>query len=578
MSVNKVVTALSILLIVTYLLVYRMGLEDQRDKTRFAPSTTLFYFQINDGLDQLQSFHKSPLGKHIASIDFLKTAKKLGAEEKAQQLIQEGTEFYRKLFDEEIIEQLFSKSFGVLVNTPNPKQHYASVEEALKENVAIVADPKYSASLLSIFAKSYVQVEDGFDLVVNQYGNHHINRLLLPQERISYVAIDGLMVISSNERLLRKCIDVYDGDDRAMKDLKEFNIVKKATPDPSAFLYLSVEQLRSYLNTILPKEPDVLIDLLNKQLLPTRGFMSVGYGLWLNQPVITEKLSAHYNSHLVNSIVSRIFEIKPGESSMLTLTTNSPSAYYWSNTFDLYHILPYLLQQESVSEDLKNISDKIREETGRTITEMLAWFDDEISIVVEKGSSEDFFSFPLGAIFLETKAPDKLKATINQLLQSTWLKTKEKTYNELTYNYASIAPQEGLQFVYGFLENKLFIANSEDLIQRIFDNYKSVKGLDTLPVVKEIDPGLRLPNNSVTYSNNAQILGMIKRALSFASTMIAIEDRDLAMKSQILLNDVLLPLFEGLKMYEHSSTRSYFTNELVLIESKTLLNSHSAEN
>ena len=53
------------------------------------------------------------------------------------------------------------------------------------------------------------------------------------------------------------------------------------------------------------------------------------------------------------------------------------------------------------------------------------------------------------------------------------------------------------------------------------------------------------------------------------STIVAIEDKTTATRAKIIVNELIIPLLEGAKMYERSMNRSYFTTETVVIESRT---------
>lgn len=569
MSVNKFISAAFMLLVVFYLLVLGIDTESHKGKTRFIPDSALVYLEQNDSLRVLQKFQQSPLGKNIGAIDFAEKARLVKAEETTIKMIEKTIRAYKNVLNDEVFIQLFGTSFALAYDSFSPVSEKVNIEQLIKLNTVLVSEPKYSANLITILAKNYDRFSEKVDISVRQYGNHHINRTRFKDENISFVAVDGLLLLSFNERLLRKCIDTYDGDRPALSSLPHYHKMIKKFVATESFVFLQVDETREYLNNAITTKSFQGKELLEKELATTKGFESLGYGMWSDKEVVTEQIVTFYNKHLVNTIASSVLDTKPETSSMLNLTTRNPAAYYWSNTFDLYHLLPYLLQEQNVSEQIKKVAEKIRICTGRSLTQILDWFGDEISLVIESGKENDFFSFPIGAMFIETKNAEELRATIVDLIQSSWVAPESRQYKDVYYNYLSIAPQEGLQLVYGFWDNHLFFANSDDLLHRVIDNHQAGQSLTDLEQTKDIDPGLNAQNNSVTYSSNVELLDMFMRALKFTSTMIAMEDRELAYTSRVIVSDVVIPLLEGLKMYDRSCTRSYFTSDFVIIKSKT---------
>jgi hypothetical protein len=87
--------------------------------------------------------------------------------------------------------------------------------------------------------------------------------------------------------------------------------------------------------------------------------------------------------------------------------------------------------------------------------------------------------------------------------------------------------------------------------------------------IKLLDPGFSEKNNSITYLNNVELLKVLRRWLGLIGMTLAIEDREKAYKVHTVLNEIINPLLDGISMYEKSSTRSFFTPEMVVIDSIT---------
>lgn len=569
MNTNSFVAAATLLLIVVYLLVVQIDTEKHEIKERFVPASVFLYFEQQDGLQKLHNMRESTLTKNFREIDFTAIAHKLQVDKKIVQQLEEGFSLYRKVLTDEMIAELFGNSFALALDTPIKEISDLTPEEFLRSNGVIVSNPSHGAHLLSSLAKTYGRFSDSFRVEIRQYGKHFLHRITTNGETVTTVAIDDFLLISFNEKLLRKCVDTYDGEIPSLNDLKDFQNVRSQIEGPAHFLYLSVEKSRTLIQQFISGKDFPGKELVEKELSTTKGFTGVGYGVWTDDFVITERIIAHYNEALVNEIVRSILQIDPEESSMLRFTTGEPAAYYWSNTFDLYHILPYLLQEENISQELKDIADVVRKETGTSMTEILSWLGEEVSLTVEGGYPKSYLAIPLVAGFLKTSNGQNLQQVLTHLSATNHLSLKEGTYKDATYHYLASAPHEGLQLLYGFWEEYLFFSNSAQFIHRIIDNIESGNSIHQIRRMNGIDPGVHLANNSVTFSSNVELIEIVKRFLNFATTMIAMEDRNLALKSKVILHDIVNPIMDGLKMYDRSSTRSYFAPNLVFIDSKT---------
>ena len=75
---NAFIAVAAFLLVVTYLLVMRIQLDELGDMTRCIPSTALVYFEQQNGFELFTNLSISPLGQKIQSIDFAAVGKEVG--------------------------------------------------------------------------------------------------------------------------------------------------------------------------------------------------------------------------------------------------------------------------------------------------------------------------------------------------------------------------------------------------------------------------------------------------------------------------------------------------------------------
>ena len=119
------------------------------------------------------------------------------------------------------------------------------------------------------------------------------------------------------------------------------------------------------------------------------------------------------------------------------------------------------------------------------------------------------------------------------------------------------------------MDNYLFLGNSSSFFRQIADNNMDGSLLLKTAHFKEIGVNLTESNNSISYTNNVEIMKIFGALLDFTGTLIAIENREYANKTKIIIEGVLKPFLEALSTYERTATRSYFSGNMVIVESKT---------
>lgn len=569
MNTNGFLTFASILLVVTYLLVYRYDPEHEGNMAKFIPDNALVYIEQRNGKRALDTFIHSELGRNLAEIDFTRTGKTVGLSQKIISLVNSIQKNYAHVFDNEIIELLLGERVGVAFFYPDKAINTYTVSSYLKENSIIIAEPRYNADLIQLFGKHSVGGGGEDNFRTTQYGNHQISRIDTPEGGVALSVIEGMLLASFNEKQLRRAIDAYDGDGRTLFDIEEFRSAQQKFNKPERFIYLPVDTIHTISEEVYSYIGSENISLVQQQLDNILGFTGVFYGAWPYEKVVEDKIIFSYRSGQTNDEVTRLLKTTPGSNSMLELTTADPLAYYWSNTLDLGHFLDYLPEDKNSANPVTEYIDKLEQISPYTIEEILSNLGQEVSLVVEKGGEENFIPVPVGAAFFRVNPDVDLSKLTNYIVDAFEVPVIEQIYNSVTYLYWVASPQDGLQPLCGYWSNLFFIGNSAQLIERVIDGYNENESLLDNPKVKDIDPGMTELNNSVTYLNNIEILELTKRLLSALATLTTIEDKEKAAKARIAIREVIIPLFNGLKEYQRSCTRSYFEPGMVIINSKT---------
>jgi len=569
MKINTFVAGATMLLVVVYALVLNFKPDEYGDMARFIPDNALIYFEQHDGTNWFDRIATSHLGKKIRSIDIVTTAKKLGLSNDIPIGIEDIITNIGKADKLGLIEEFFGNKLAVALLPPLNSSTKDNPLDFLRANVVVVTKPGHNAEMLEFIGRNYSNQQESIEVTNHQYGNHRIQRIITGKERLSLVTIDGFFLLSFNERQLRHTIDVYDSKLKTLSLNREFIEQRSNFSKPTRFIYLPIENMRNELYNIANTYEFSQKELFLKELKTTTGFTSVGYGAWQGLKRVDDRVVVQYERTSVSDLVKNHLVVPPSKSTMFSLTSAKPMLYYWSNAFNFSHFLLYLEDDPGPDSKYVKFLHNLEISANMSGKEVFTLLGQQVSFNIEQIPKNTRFPVPLGVIFIELKDVEKIKSTLQNLIYLYDIPMIKRKYGSISYYYWYRSFQDGLQPLYGFWHQYLFLANSSGLLKTVIDRNIAGKTIFSDLVSHELDPGLREKNNSITYTNNVDILDLLKQSLYLIATAVTIQNREAAAKMRIIIEEIVTPVFEGAKMYNISVTRSFFSDNKIIIESHT---------
>jgi len=169
MKSNTFAAVLTMLLLVVYPLVNGIQTDGAKNMAKFIPDNALVYFEQLHGSLALKEFTRSPLGKKIAAIDFLKTGKKISLPDSMLLPIEERLSAYTAIKDNKLFHEILGNKFAIAILSPVETRQYIDVHDYLKENTLVVASPKHSAEDLLFLARKYSKYLEMYAFFSVQY-------------------------------------------------------------------------------------------------------------------------------------------------------------------------------------------------------------------------------------------------------------------------------------------------------------------------------------------------------------------------------------------------------------------------
>ncbi len=557
------------LLLVIYPLVMGIQIDGFKDMARFIPESALVYFEQRHGSRVLKEFTKSPLGKKFEAIPFLKTSNKIGLTKSVTHALQDMLSVYALAKEDKMLHEVFGKRFAVALLYPEDIKQYDNFTDYIKENTIVVAKPEHSAGGLEFPGEYFTTFEQRYFVSSAQYGNHHIKRFQINKESFSMVNIEGSFLLSLNEKQLRRCIDTFDKELPALAKNSDFLAISKSFEMPDRYFYISVNNVRNFISETVTDMAFSGKDLLLKELATTVGFAHVGYGSWNKTKRVNDRVLVQYNSNEVNIVVKNQIEVAPIKCTMLSLTTENPMAFYWSNTIKIKHLFQYLERSRKEEPQMEKFCSRVESITGKDMKEIFSLLGEEVSLVLEHGPEDKFFPVPLGMFFVHVQNVPALRTILEKIIDEYDIQVSVKSDDQIRYTYWTPSPQDGLQPLYGFWGDLIFVGNSPSLLSRIVKmNTEKFSLLDNA-AIKALDPGFKEKNNSISYFNNVELIKVLQKGLDLVAMTLVIEDREMAFKVRTVIDEIINPLLDGAEMYDKSCTRSYFMPGMVIIDTIT---------
>lgn len=534
------------------------------------PADVLFYGEQHEFTEVYQDFLNSRFGKALIGLDYSAIEAELsGAEER----VQETENFWKKVntvLESPGFNEFLGKEFAAALfpaksfSTENPAK-------ALEERLLLIARPRHNAQVLqflvSFFSKDIEQS-------TVQYGAHTISRYQLDKDyRLSTATVQGLVLAGFDERLVRKSLDFHDNRKDTLSGNKDFQRLRKNFKGSELFAYLSLPALFDQGRMIagnLPQESrEEFYTLLNQW----EGWGGAAYGAWHEKGLLKDKAEILFDRSKLDSGLAKLCDVHPAENKSLAMVPADSLFYYWTNILNLRVVWEMYAAQ--VTDRQPDAFDVLRQELrdggNVELEELLDMIGNEFAVIVRDVGREGI-PLPKAAAIIQLKEPQRFLGVFNKLLEEAAIPISEKKYKGQAITYWGIAPQSGLQPAFTLIGNYLLLSNSYELVQQIVAlRTDPSKALLESPDLREVGGKLLEKNNSTTYIHIALFADALKELATWAGSMAILQGPEMAHNAEIVVNKLLLPLLDGVAMYNQYGSRSIITNDSIVLESTTIV-------
>ncbi len=532
------------------------------------PSNVLFYTEQHDFTDMYQVFMDSRLGRTIARLDYQGIAAQIGESGNVLMEVDNSMKRVSKILADPAFDEILGKEFSLALF---PANSFAADNPAqdIEERLLVIARPRHGSRLVKLLAPL---LSKDIEQSTVQYGSHTITRYYIDKDyTVSTAYVGGLLLAGLEERLVRKSLDYYDSRENTLASNKDFKKLHSGFQGAQLFSYLSIPALLDQGRVICKSLPDGEREEFLALLKEWEGWGGGAYGGWHEEDLVRDKAEILFDRTLLDKRVARLFDVKPGTNNTLALVPQDALLYYWTNTLNLPLIwdLYSTGANQQQPQALEILRRELRNSAGVELEDVLAMIDNEFGVIV-KDVGREGVPLPKVSLIVQLRQPEKFLKVFRVLLDNAEIPVSEKEYHGQEVSYWGVAPQGGLQPAFVLLDNYLLVSNSLDLVQQIADlKVDHMNSLSHSPVMKVFGNGLLEKNNSVTYVHIAKLADSLKEIASWVASMAALQGPEAARNVDVLVNQLVLPLLDGVAIYTQQASRSIIGEESIVLESTT---------
>ncbi|MCX5870814.1 MAG: DUF3352 domain-containing protein [Deltaproteobacteria bacterium] len=535
----------------------------------FLPVETLACVEQRDLGELLADFKASRLGRAMTGIDTTKIATDLGLAPEEINKIREA----RKQLDDFVNSPVFNEVLGqelTLALLPVLDGALDAPEKTAASSLLFIVKPRHNADLLEMMSSLFARK---LEQTTTQHGMHSIKRYRLEEDKtLSVVTVAGYVIAAFDERLILASLDRYDSKQNTLAQNKEYIRLRHDFINAKLFAYVSMpalsEQTSRLTATLAPDQKEEI----QKTLDQWKGWEGLAFGAWKEKGRIRDKAVVLFKKDKLNPLVAKMCSVKPVENKTLAMVPADILGYYWTNTLDMSTFWEmFTLEMKDSTEQIKAMEQDVKSFTGVGLQQLFAMFGSEAVFLLKEVATDGFIPLPNGAIFLKIDKEDDFVKMLRPLLAKTAIPVQSEDYKGVKLNALGVSLHPGLQPVYALHQGYLILASTVDLVKKIIDG----GGLAGDGLFQQVNQGLnqRLTkvNNSVSFVRFSSLLKMMKELANWGGTMLSMQAPEVALKSKVVIEQLVLPLLDGLAMYEVIGSRSVIQDDAIVLESTTVL-------
>lgn len=550
------------------------GIDQTVDPVSLLPQNTAVLVDIKEPAKDINKLKKSRLGMQVKSIDWRHILREIGVTEeyiRESMMIAEDFDLISRSY---VFNELFSNRVLLgLIPLTSVLSEEISDTKALEEMVVLIARPRHPASLVDVLMDFS---SDRLAAIPLGYRGRVIRKFTFGDKLSFFTTVtDGLFIASLSQELIELCINnsilnMTTGHTGLKENIAYLNLKERANDRDDEFVYVDMNNILPILqHTIytwgLPSHNGYVDDIYpgGKSIVKHAVIFRTSGKRTRNYSGIVK-----FNEDILHIDSKVLHLMAPERDPVVSLIPDNNVVHLWMNIFNPDKLWNMLRNSRHISTGilLEPIEKLIRTRTEYTIDAILPLLGTQVSLNIAEIKSSGIIPMPKISLYLQVN--DRI--TIEKLLKQLFAGLEVRQSSVRGIDIYSIILADGLmQPSFMFYDKFLVLADSRIQLVNMLSLHG--KSLVASSLFKRVDTGLTEANNFVLYYRDAELIDGIKELVRWYGTLLGLFDDTSAFNNRIIVEKIILPLLDGMKMYKVKTLRVLTENNDVIFHSSQLL-------
>jgi hypothetical protein len=546
----KKIILIAVLLLAGVSIFFLLRDDEEITAVDLLPKNVIGYIRQDNLTEIYKKYDSSKLGKTIKAIDYNSIINDLNLPQQSHDFLEQGISDIKETINNPLLHEIFGEHFiiALLANTtiyPN-----VSGTDNLRESFLIIAKPKRSVKALTVLAKLIPQGNGSGEL---EYQHEKIFYYKLDEQFTLYASVvANRVLLSFSDTVIKSAIDCRRNKSTGLKTNKAFKKAQEKHKDALQFAFFQAAPLKetilAYIKAYSPKDLDAIaneLKLLNNYSHFSSAVYPVKDGILKNHAAIV------FNPDKMDDAMKNIVFIQPEENEMVQMVPEDLLLYYWTNTFLLKNFYDFGIRERNLtSEQIEKFQTEIQKNTGMSPDEIFALFDHRPTFLLRDSDVPFFLPVPDFGLYIRITDKEKFERMMNKVIKDNKIVTHREKYGEDSLTIWGEYSQNSMQLSYTVHGDYLVLASSKLFIEDIIDHLDRPVVFSEKNGFAQVTKGFHDENNVLCYVQLQSFFKIMKEVTSWGGTLMAIQDRNAAQKSKIVIDRLIHPLIDGMDMYK----------------------------
>jgi hypothetical protein len=532
------------------------------------PSETLLAIRIDQLTQRIDNFRASRLGMAMADIDVQIALTALEAPADSIPKVQDWLAHVNDSIDRPWFDALFGQQVTLALLPITVSDFDQPSPDGLSQALVFVLRPEHPARFLDWMTPF---VAPDLEVTSENYGQWTVNHFeLATGGTVHYSITGGLVVFALHRHPVVRCLDTLKHPAASLGQNPDYqDVERELTDDPAPHIvgYVNLGEIYEMaLDMVAENAADrPELDLLEKQFSRMNGFYAAGYAAYDDgSPVHQEKMVFMVDRAGLEPQMERALSIRPQTAAMLSMLPEDTLGFFWQNTLDLKLYHDSLMESQDLQpESLAAVNPFVQEKLGASVEELINAFGPQWGMAMQDIKTGGFFPIPELGIFIQSSRPEIMAGIIQQAAATAEMGLLTETYGSHQISYLQLPFGSDLSPAYAYINGYCVVAVNTNIIKSYIDTFTSGRNITGSDAFMAVDRGLSDPNNQLTYIKFDRLMDRVPEIVQWATSMAAMAQPDKAGQVAPLVEELINPLADGLKMYKTIGSRSFFAEDRI---------------